>query len=211
MKKMKLVLGILVATVGVASPLTVLAADTTDGTNGEVAFTPGDFTLNPDDGDASYRLPTDLNFGSHKIGQRSSEILIARKDGVVGGAITKGGIIVRDDRGNGESWSLTVTQDDWFKIDDSTKLENAELSFNIGELIHHTTTEKPKVSPGVNSSLVFKPGEAVSILEANGSQAAGETLLALESFELAIPANADKKVGTYTTSLTWTLNDGTTP
>lgn len=211
MKKIKFILGTLITGITFIASTTIFAADITKGTNGEVAFTTGDFELNPEDGDSDYRLPTNLNFGSHKIGQKTAEVLTATEDGLVNGAITTGGIIVRDDRGLEEGWSLTVTQDDWFKMDDSIKLNNARLSFNIGDLIHETTTEQPVVSPGVKSKLTFVPTEAVTILAASPAQAAGETMLALDSFELDIPANTDKKVGVYTTSLTWTLNDGTTP
>ncbi|KAF1301958.1 WxL domain-containing protein [Candidatus Enterococcus willemsii] len=198
-------------------------------TNGEVRFTTGGLTLDPyeNGSDVTKKLPRDLNFGSHAIqlekkGEDKWYATSAAGNGVYGdgSTLTKGAIVVRDNRGRTDSsWSLSVQQEEQFTIQSSGKtLGTAELNMKVSDL-ENNVSSLPRMEGFVdetfkNQSLKtfrFANYSAATILTADTGTGIGETTLPLEVFELVIPEDVVEYEGIYTTTLVWTLNAGTTP
>lgn len=232
MKKIKLLLGALVITVSLVGSTTIFAADIEDGTDGEVKFTPGILTLDPkpedpDNPDLSKILPKNINFGSHEIQSSKAERWYATTEagnGLYGdgSTLTKGGIVISDNRGGAEDeWELSVQQNEQFKIpENNVNLENALLKIRMLALVNNLG-KTPALQSVKNEqfdedgkdyqTLEFNNHSAITLIKGSKENAAGETILPLEVFELAIPAATEKQAGTYTSRLTWILTDGTTP
>lgn len=184
----------------VGAPFASAADLETKGTTGQVEFTEGKITI--EDGKSTFGggLPSNLDFGKHAIQNEADEEWSATTDGTV----TTGSLNVSDKRGSSAGWTIKAKQNAQFSIN-SVELEAAALTIKTGD-----ATNVGGVLPTVGAINVDKelPINAdVDFFGAKVNTGAGDSHLALNEFRLAVPAASEKRMGVYTTSITWTLSD----
>ncbi|MFS7261089.1 WxL domain-containing protein [Carnobacterium divergens] len=185
----------------VGTPFASAADLETKGTTGQVEFTEGKLTI--DDGKGSFGggLPSNLDFGKHAIQNEVNEEWTATTDGTT---VTTGSLNVSDKRGSSAGWTVKAKQNAQFSIN-SVELKAAALTIKTGE-----ATNVGGVLPTVGAISMDKelPINAdVDFFGAKVNTGAGDSHLALNEFRLAVPAASEKRMGVYTTSITWTLSD----
>ncbi|MBL1228709.1 WxL domain-containing protein [Enterococcus sp. BWB1-3] len=189
--------------IGLGFGTTSFAEDKT--TDATVNYAPGELIFDPETGDPAASLPTNLNFGSHKIQSTEDEIWVATVDGVQTSALTTGAVAVSDNRGDEASgWSVKVLQTDQFS-DGTSELTGAALSIDAGAITNNLSSI-PTGATIANSTLDLELGTTADVLTAAPGEGEGETSLALTKFELFVPKDVDKNEANYQTTLTWTLS-----
>lgn len=174
-------------------------------TDATVDYTTGGITFDPNTGDASASLPTNLNFGSHAIQSKVDETWVATTDGVQASPVTTGSVAVSDNRGeDGTGWTVKLLQAEQFKAG-TNELTGAALSIDGGALTNNVGSV-PTGANIANSTLDLELGTTADVLTANANEGAGETALALSKFELFVPKNTSKKQANYQTTLNWTFS-----
>lgn len=172
------------------STTTTFAAAAGNSMNSEanVNFTPGTADPNnPDAGPLALTKVANLDFGSHPI-STEDEVYANEKDDTA---------TVTDVRGTAAGWKVSVTQSDDFKNGTST-LDGAAITLK-GTANNETV---------VNGGTLAK-GTAVDVWSADAGKGNGvSTMTADKTSSLSVPGATKKMQGKYTTSLTWSLDDG---
>lgn len=199
--------GLALTAIGFSNQALAVDKDTKT-TNATVTYTQGDMTLDPGDGSLGSGLPDNLNFGAHKIQNKTAENWIATDNGIEGGPITTGKLTVNDARGTKAGWSVKVVQSAQFTEKGGTgQLTNAALTIKTGSA---TNTGGTRPTGGkINNSLTLVPGAGGEqlIFGAKTETGDGISTLELSKFELAVPADTPRKAVEYQSTLTWTLSD----
>ena len=178
-------------------------------TNGQVTFEGGAIDIDPDEpnpddpNNPTHLLPQELNFGETIINFEQDANLKATKDGKQESEATTGKLRINDKSGTGNGWVVKVNQTQ-FKQGDN-ELTGAELSITTGEA---TNTGGTIPTGGkLNQKATLTPGEEMEVFKANKGEGSGVSELPLNQFDLNIPAAANKTVGQYVTTITWTVSE----
>lgn len=148
--------------------------------------------------DVSMAIPS-LNFGSQTI-ETKKEQTLPEIDSVTGQ------IKISDTRQLEKKWELRVEQSqDW--MNDSHILLDAALSFDLTLLIEKNGEEYLNLAD--EEVVLNGPGYSVPLFFVDDTLDDISLDLLVNHFQLYIPANTQKKVGTYQTNLTWTFSDRT--
>lgn len=194
----KTLLGLLFSAGLVASMgLTASAADEPQISNGTVGFEGGDVTI--DNGDTDLKGAS-LDFGTNKITNSSV-------DDNYNNTNKAAMISVIDLRGTAAGWKLNVKQNDVFKnaaAAANKELTGAVLTLNgVLEPAASTTGADATVNTGValDSIGADKPVMSAETGKGNGKNAAN-----IAASTLMVPHTTARAQGSYTTTLTWSLN-----
>ncbi|MCT3304495.1 WxL domain-containing protein [Lactiplantibacillus pentosus] len=177
----KTLLGLLFSAGLVASMgLTASAADEPQISNGTVGFEGGDVTI--DNGDTDLKGAS-LDFGTNKITNSSV-------DDNYNNTNKAAMISVIDLRGTAAGWKLNVKQNDVFKnaaAAANKELTGADATVNTGVALDSIGADKPVMSAETGKG--------------NGKNAAN-----IAASTLMVPHTTARAQGSYTTTLTWSLN-----
>ncbi|HGF7826098.1 TPA: WxL domain-containing protein [Enterococcus faecium] len=123
---------------------------------------------------------------------------------------------VTDKRGGEQGWTLSVKQNGQFVSDQNGKeLTGAEITFTAGNVYSYSESAKPG---NVQSEFTLIPdgsGSVQNVVEASEGEGFGTWVYRFgesaegdyDAVQLSVPGSTVKEKDTYTTSLTWTLND----
>ena len=123
---------------------------------------------------------------------------------------------VTDKRSGEKGWSLSVKQNGQFKSETNKKeLTGAEITFYSGNVYSYSESAQPSVVKSQFSLTPDGTGAAQKVVEANKSEGFGTWVYRFgesanndySAVSLSVPGSTVKENDTYTTSLTWTLND----
>lgn len=147
-------------------------------------------------------LPNNLNFGVHPIQTKDDEIWTAHVDGNSANPLQTGKIRIEDTRTSTKAWQLKVAQSNpWSSR--QRPLTNARLDISLGAL----STNFQNYSALYNQTIQMTPNTQMTLMTLNPTTAAGYVELPLNQFQLFVPKNTPKQLGTYQTTLQWTLSN----
>ena len=187
MKKTLLTTAAVLGTLAIGAGVSAAEIDTNT-TDGTVGFT------TPADGALTLTEVADLDFGNNPISADDEEY----------GNKTAAKTSVQDIRGTLAGWTVQVAQEAQFKNGDS-ELENAQITF-----VTPTLDADSQGTATVSENVALKPtGETATILTAANGEGAGKTveLFDTDSVTLSVQGDTSKVIGSYSTTLTWSLND----
>lgn len=194
----KTLLGLLFSAALIAtSGLTASAADTPQTSNGTVGFTGGDITI--DNGD------TDLAGASLDFG--TNQITAATKDDNYDNTNKSAAVSVVDLRGTAAGWDLRVKQNDVFKNDKAVankELTGAILTLN-GVLDSNASTTGADATANTGVALDTLNSDKVLMTAAVGKEN-GKNVADIAKSQLMVPKTTARATGSYSTTLTWSLN-----
>lgn len=184
---------VLMATAG----LTASAADTPQTSNGTVGFKGGEITI--DNGD------TDLSGASLDFG--TNQIQAANTDDNYDNTNKTAAVSVVDLRGTAVGWDLRVKQNDVFKNEKATAnqtLTGAILTLNgVLDPTASTTGADATVNTGVALDTV---NSDKSLMVATTGKGNGKNVANIAKSQLMVPKTTARAEGSYSTTLTWSLN-----
>ncbi|WP_420914922.1 WxL domain-containing protein [Lactiplantibacillus paraxiangfangensis] len=194
----KTLLGLLFSAALIAtSGLTANAADTPQTSKGTVGFEGGSITI--DNGD------TDLTGASLDFG--TNEIKAANTDDKYANTNKSAAVSVVDLRGTAAGWSLQVKQNEVFK--NATAATNKELTGAIltlnGVLDASTSTTGADATVNDGVSLDTLNSDKTLMVAATG-KGNGKNVADITTSTLMVPKTTARSQGSYTTTLTWSLN-----
>jgi len=194
----KTLLGLLFsATLITTSGLTANAADTTQTSNGTVGFEGGSITIDNGDTDLS---AASLDFGTNKI-------QLANTDNNYDNTNKAAAVSVVDLRGTAAGWDLRVKQNAVFKNDKAAtnqELTGAILTLN-GVLDANASTTGADATIGTGVALDTINSDK-SLMAAATGKGNGKNVANIASSQLMVPKTTARAEGSYSTTLTWSLN-----
>lgn len=194
----KTLLGLLFsATLITTSGLTANAADTTQTSNGTVGFEGGSITIDNGDTDLS---AASLDFGTNKI-------QLANTDNNYDNTNKAAAVSVVDLRGTAAGWDLRVKQNAAFKNDKAAtnqELTGAILTLNgVLDANASTTGADATISTGVALDTINSDKSLMAAVTGKGN---GKNVANIASSQLMVPKTTARAEGSYSTTLTWSLN-----
>jgi len=123
---------------------------------------------------------------------------------------------VTDKRGGEQGWSLSVKQNGQFKSATNKRdLTGAEITFSAGNVYSYSQSNTPSTVKEQFSLTPDGTGAAENVVEASEGEGFGTWVYRFgenaekdyQAVSLNVPGSTVKEKDTYTTSLTWTLND----
>ncbi|WP_137625514.1 WxL domain-containing protein [Lactiplantibacillus pingfangensis] len=194
----KILLGLLFsATLITTSGLTANAADTTQTSNGTVGFEGGSITIDNGDTDLS---AASLDFGTNKI-------QLANTDNNYDNTNKAAAVSVVDLRGTAAGWDLRVKQNAAFKNDKAAtnqELTGAILTLNgVLDANASTTGADAAINTGVALDTINSDKSLMAAVTGKGN---GKNVANIASSQLMVPKTTARAEGSYSTTLTWSLN-----
>jgi len=194
----KTLLGLLFsATLITTSGLTANAADTTQTSNGTVGFEGGSITIDNGDTDLS---AASLDFGTNKI-------QLANTDNNYDNTNKAAAVSVVDLRGTAAGWDLRVKQNAAFKNDKAAtnqELTGAILTLNgVLDANASTTGADAAINTGVALDTINSDKSLMAAVTGKGN---GKNVANIASSQLMVPKTTARAEGSYSTTLTWSLN-----
>lgn len=170
-------------------------------------------------------VPTELDFGTNNVVNKTTSVEFAELDEVVGG---KKYTVVEDKRdhtGEDVEWKLTAAVSDLVSSTSATtKLTGAVLKFDTDK--HGYSDDQGLASEGIVTATPQHTAsmEANYTIDANSSSAAtkvmtdgdtdnnvtsfeGNTAMEMKNIKLSVPGNVAQKGHQYKGKMTWTLSD----
>lgn len=146
-------------------------------------------------------LPTNLDFGTHKIQTVADERFTAQSNSQNVTAT----ISITDTRTKTKNWQMKVMQ--------TASWQNGASQLNTGTLkilAGGVTGNFPSsdFSSVANTTVDLALNTQKELISVKNSAAKGGISLAINQFDLFVPKNTRKMIGTYQTTLVWTLTDG---
>jgi len=194
----KTLLGLLFsATLITTSGLTANAADTTQTSNGTVGFEGGGITIDNGDTDLS---AASLDFGTNKIQTTNTDDNFDNTNKVAA-------VSVVDLRGTAAGWDLRVKQNAAFKNDKAVanqELTGAILTLNgVLDANASTTGADATINTGVSLDTINSDKSLMAAVTGKGN---GKNVANIANSQLMVPKTTARAEGSYSTTLTWSLN-----
>ncbi|VDG25882.1 WxL domain-containing protein [Lactiplantibacillus mudanjiangensis] len=184
----------LIATSGLAANADDAKPQTSNGT---VGFEGGSITIDNGDTDLS---GASLDFGTNKI-------QAANTDDNYDNTNKSAAVSVVDLRGTAAGWDLRVKQNDVFKNDKAAankELTGAVLTLNgVLDQNASTTGADATVNTGVALDTI---NSDKSLMAATTGKGNGKNVADIKASQLMVPKTTARAEGSYSTTLTWSLN-----
>ncbi|VDG18607.1 extracellular protein [Lactobacillus plantarum JDM1] [Lactiplantibacillus mudanjiangensis] len=184
----------LIATSGLAANADDAKPQTSNGT---VGFKGGSITIDNGDTDLS---GASLDFGTNKI-------QAANTDDNYDNTNKSAAVSVVDLRGTAAGWDLRVKQNDVFKNDKAAankELTGAVLTLNgVLDQNASTTGADATVNTGVALDTI---NSDKSLMAATTGKGNGKNVADIKASQLMVPKTTARAEGSYSTTLTWSLN-----
>lgn len=148
-------------------------------------------------------LPSNLNFGSHPIQTKNDETWNAYVGGNSANPLQTGTIRIDDTRTIAKSWQLKLAQtSNW--LSGQKSLTSPRLDIITGSVNTNFTT----YNVIANQAVHMTPGNQVTLIYLPNTTSTGYFEIPLNQFQLFVPKNTPRQVGSYQTTLQWTVTNG---
>lgn len=197
----KTLLGLMLSVSLLAGMAVTANADTTPKTStGQVGFEKGSITIDTQD-DGTDTNVANLDFGSDNV--------IDSKTDTFNNGNDKAKISVSDLRGDPTGWSLGVAQAAKFETSDKDELKGAAITLVSTYSTDSSNSGADAPTLAKAGKLELNPGEgSTPFMTATKGQGNGASIANISGSTLFVPTSSARLAGkTYSTTLTWDLND----
>lgn len=154
----------------------------------------------------SLAFPDNLNFGQHTIQTTKPEIWVATETGEQTAPLTTGNLHLIDTSNQSKNWQIKVRQQtNW--VNNTNELIDAILNMYGGELVIDGFSDDSVINGFSNGPIRLMTGEEKEVLSLNQTNQRGSIKLGIDTFELHVPKNIEKKQGEYEANFIWTASD----